>query len=138
MHVPTSTKNTFIDQLDLWLQILSITMFLLAYWVYRYSKGDIQSIRPLGYGLTSLGIYILASGLWAAFTWPLIGPYNIIFSDSWPLLGVVLISLGLATIYGAFSRALFYLYAGPPYLSTGRPYCTSDLPKSPKSPRYYS
>lgn len=68
--------------------------------------------KAFGGGSIALGIYILASGLWSTATWPLPGPYNLLFSDLWPLLGVVLISLGLSTWFGAFHKVLTYFYAG--------------------------
>lgn len=44
--------------------------------------------------------------------WPFPGPYNILYSDSWPLLGVVFISLGVASWFNHIQKPVFYLYAG--------------------------
>ncbi|MEM1599066.1 MAG: DUF981 family protein [Pyrobaculum sp.] len=104
----------FIDPLDLWLQILGVSLLLIAYWVYRnYVKQPDPSFnKAFSMGAIPLGLYILATGIWATATWPFPGPYNILYSDAWPLFGVVLISLGLASWFGHVQRVLFYAYAG--------------------------
>jgi len=104
----------FIDPLDLWLQILGVSLFLLAYWVYRnfVKPADPGLNKAFAVGFVPLGVYILATGIWATAVWPLPGPYNILFSDSWPLLGVVLISLGVASWFNHIQKPVFYLYAG--------------------------
>ncbi|AAL64257.1 conserved hypothetical protein [Pyrobaculum aerophilum str. IM2] len=104
----------FVDPLDLWLQILGVTLFIIAYWVYKnfVKQAEDGFNKAFGAGAVGLGVYILATGVWATAVWPLPGPYNILFSDSWPLLGVVLISLGLSSWFNAFHKVLTYFYAG--------------------------
>ncbi|MCY0889514.1 MAG: DUF981 family protein [Pyrobaculum arsenaticum] len=104
----------FMDPLDLWLQVLGVALLLIAYWVYRnfVKQPDAGINKAFAAGAIPLGVYILATGIWSTATWPLPGPYNILFSDSWPLLGVVLISLGLASWFSLLVRIVFYAYAG--------------------------
>ena len=54
----------------------------------------------------TVGIYALATGLWASMTWPLPGPYNLMYSDAWPIFGLVSLMLGLAMYLGVDLRYL--------------------------------
>jgi Predicted membrane protein len=86
----------FMDPLDLWLDVLGTTLLATAYWVYLNfaSKAPVgvksTFNKSFGYFYLGLGIYALASGLWATATWPLPSSYNLVFSDAWPLFGVAL------------------------------------------------
>lgn len=94
----------FMDPLDLWLDVLGTTLLATAYWLYlnfasKASIGIKQAFnKSFGYFYIALGVYALASGLWATATWPLPSSYNLIFSDAWPLFGVALLLLGLVLV----------------------------------------
>ncbi len=94
----------FQDPLDLWLDVLGTTLLATAYWLCLNfaSKAPIGAKqafnKSFGYFYIALGIYALASGLWATATWPFPSSYNLVFSDSWPLFGISLLILGLANI----------------------------------------
>ena len=112
----------FMDPLDLWLDVLGTTLLATAYWVYlNFASKAPVSVKStfnksFGYFYLGLGIYALASGLWAAATWPLPSSYNLVFSDAWPLFGVALITLGLVvTRWGAEAfgdEGRYYLLGG--------------------------
>lgn len=94
----------FMDPLDLWLDVLGTTLLATAYWLYlnfasKASIGVKQAFnKSFGYFYIALGVYALASGLWATATWPFPSSYNLVFSDAWPLFGVALLLLGLALV----------------------------------------
>jgi putative membrane protein len=119
----------FIDQLDIWLMTLGITLITAAYGVFvnfvrrptriatdGSSTTTAQMERPVTVCLNvnkclslffiTVGIYALATGLWASMTWPLPGPYNLMFSDAWPIFGLVSLMLGLAMYLGVDLRYL--------------------------------
>ena len=116
------------DTLDIWLMTLGITLITAAYGVFINfvrrpriaTDGSRVEVVERTQGVTacinvnkclslffiSIGIYALATGLWASMTWPLPGPYNIVFSDAWPIFGLVTLMLGLAMYIGADLRYL--------------------------------
>ncbi len=104
----------FIDPLDLWLMILGSTLLLTSYWAYinfiaSREGNELKLInRTLGYYYIAVGIYALASGLWASAVWPLPGSYNIVLIDPWPIFGVALLIVGLANIFGFSLVGLTY------------------------------
>ncbi|WP_148678545.1 DUF981 family protein [Thermoproteus uzoniensis] len=93
----------FMDPLDLWLDVLGTTLLATAYWLYLNFASKASSAvklafnKAFGYFYIALGVYALASGLWATATWPFPSSYNLIFSDAWPIFGVALILLGLTS-----------------------------------------
>lgn len=94
----------FMDPLDLWLDVLGTTLLATVYWLYLnfVSKAPVgvKQVfnKSFGYFYIATGVYALASGLWATATWPFPGPYNLLFSDAWPLFGVALLLLGLVNL----------------------------------------
>ncbi|MEM3326996.1 MAG: DUF981 family protein, partial [Thermoproteus sp.] len=61
----------FIDQLDIWLDVLGTTLLATAYWLYLnfVSKAPASAKlifnRSFGVFYLALGVYALADGLWA-------------------------------------------------------------------------
>ncbi|ADY01990.1 hypothetical protein VMUT_1789 [Vulcanisaeta moutnovskia 768-28] len=118
----------FTDPLDIWLMILGITLITAAYGVFMNfirrpriaadgSRAEtverIQGVtacininKCLSIFFISVGIYALITGLWASMTWPLPSSYNLVFSDAWPIFGLVTLMLGLAMYIGADLRYL--------------------------------
>ncbi len=118
----------FMDTLDIWLMTLGITLITAAYGVFmnfvRRPKiatdgARVETVertqgvtvclnvnRCLSLFFIGVGIYALTTGLWATMTWPLPGPYNLLFSDAWPIFGLVSLMLGLAMYIGADLRYL--------------------------------
>lgn len=93
----------FIDPLDSWLDVLGGTLIAVAYWLYLNFVSSQQQRagfnKVFGLFLISIGVYALASGIWALATWPLPSSYNLVFSDAWPIFGVATLILGLANFY---------------------------------------
>jgi putative membrane protein len=91
------------DTLDVWLDVLGATLIAVAYWLYLNFVSSQQQRagfnKVFGLFLISVGIYALASGIWAMATWPLPSSYNLVFSDAWPIFGVAALVLGLANYY---------------------------------------
>ncbi|BDR92011.1 DUF981 family protein [Vulcanisaeta souniana] len=118
----------FMDTLDIWLMTLGITLITAAYGVFMIfvrrpriatdgSRAEtiertqgatvcININKCLSLFFISVGIYALATGLWATMTWPLPSSYNLVFSDAWPIFGLVSLMLGLAMYIGADLRYL--------------------------------
>jgi Predicted membrane protein len=67
----------FIDILDIELMLLGGGLFLIAYWVLlnftiNYDQQKLIEInKGFGFLFLALGIYVLATGLWGTFVWPL-------------------------------------------------------------------
>lgn len=88
----------FTDILTAQLFVLGISGLVLAYTVIKgilhYRQGgDIEHAMKSGQApLTLLGLYVLISGLYGQFIWPLPGSYNILFYDIYPLWGMFLLA----------------------------------------------
>lgn len=96
----------FIDNLALCLFLISFSAILLAYMTlctfYRYKKNlkdPYESVESGVLPLSVLGCFALIIGIVGEFTWPLPGPYNILFFDPLSLLGIILICLALTVKY---------------------------------------
>lgn len=98
----------FIDDLAFQLFAISFAGLLLVYTVLSiylgcrkkgtYTPDRLKSaILPIAV----LGSYMLISGLWGQFAWPLPGAYNILFYDVLLSFGIMLISFALAVKYDA-------------------------------------
>lgn len=120
--------DLFMDTLDIWLMILGITLITAAYGVFmnfvrrpriatdgsrvetmERTQGVAVCLnvnKCLSLFFIGVGIYAMATGLWATMTWPLPGPYNLVFSDAWPIFGLVTLMLGLAMYVGVDLRYL--------------------------------
>lgn len=91
----------FVDPLDLWLMLLGTSLPVVAYWVYlNYVSGRPEDYkrsvnRNLAFFFLLLGLYAFITGLWATFTWPLPGAYNIVLMDPWAVFGVAMLLLGV-------------------------------------------
>lgn len=120
----------FIDLLTGQLFVLGFSGLILAYTTITgalaYRKGkDIMHVMESGrIPLALLGGYILLTGLFGQFTWPLPGSYNILYYDIFPLWGIFLLASAwalhskmklqyvglLALLIGCMS--VFYGYSG--------------------------
>lgn len=96
----------FIDNLAYSLFMISIAGLMLLYTMismYRsYRKGGREFstyLRSASIPLAILGGYMIITGLWGQFTWPLPNSYNILFYDPLVSFGIVLISFSLAIKY---------------------------------------
>lgn len=96
----------FVDPLDLWLMLLGTSLLVVAYWVYlNYVSGRPEDYkrsvnRNLAFFFLLLGLYAFITGLWATFTWPLPGAYNIVLMDPWAVFGVAMLLLGVSLLFG--------------------------------------
>ncbi|WP_292320799.1 DUF981 family protein [Caldisphaera sp.] len=95
----------FVDILDIELMLLGGGLFLIAYWVLlnfslNYDQQKLTEInKSFGFLFLALGIYVLATGLWGTFVWPLPSSYNLVLTDPWSLYGIALLALGLVNTY---------------------------------------
>lgn len=130
----------FINLLDLWLVLLGSSLLLTIYWIYinfinpdKYGDRIYEINRGLGYFYLLFGIYSFLTGLWASFTWPLPGPYNIVLSDAWPIYGVALMLLGFSNIYNLDIRGVLYGISalGLPVIFYGLAIWTYSLTRNP-------
>lgn len=97
-----SQRLLVVDPLDTWLMLLAATLFASAVYVF------FSFIKPLaekekldrGFGAYyfAVGVYALATGVWATVTWPFPGPYNIVLMDPWAIFGVACLVLGLSLL----------------------------------------
>jgi putative membrane protein len=104
----------FVDPLDLWLMLLGTSLLVVAYWIYlNYISGRPEDYkrsvnRNLAFFFLLLGLYAFITGLWATFTWPLPGPYNLVLMDPWALFGIAMLLLGVALLFGFNSVGVSY------------------------------
>lgn len=101
LQAQQAQRTLFIDTLDLWLILLGATLGVAAWMLWRLGRWADGEGRAYAAYFTSVGVYALATGVWAAAVWPLPGPYNLLFSDAWPLFGVACLVLGLGLWAGA-------------------------------------
>jgi putative membrane protein len=91
-----------VDPLETWLMLLAATLFAAATYVYfnfvKPLKELEQANRGFGVFFTGVGIYALATGVWATITWPFPGPYNIVLMDPWAIFGLASLVLGLSLL----------------------------------------
>ncbi len=96
----------FIDNLAFSLFSLSFAGFLLLYvvgeiyLVYRRGGKDYaEKLAAAKVPLAVVGLYMVLTGLWGQFTWPLPGSYNILFYDPLVAFGMVTLAFGLCIHY---------------------------------------
>jgi len=91
-----------VDPLDAWLMLLAATLFASAAYVFftiiRPLKEQEQLHRGFGAYLFGVGVYALATGIWATTTWPFPGGYNIVLMDPWAIFGVACLVIGLSLL----------------------------------------
>lgn len=92
-----------VDPLDTWLMLLAATLFAAAAFVYfnfiRPLKEQQEQLnRGFGTYFFVVGVYALATGVWATITWPFPGGYNIVLMDPWAIFGVACLILGLSLL----------------------------------------
>lgn len=93
----------FIDNLAFSLFSISFAGLLLLYtvtsmyFVYRGKKNDYKDHLQGAMGpMAVVGAYLILTGLWGQFTWPLPGSYNILFYDPMVAFGLVVLSFALS------------------------------------------
>ncbi len=93
----------FVDDLAYGLFSLGIAGFLVLYLVtsvylaYRNRQKDYSEILDASYPVLLLvGAYMLVSGAFGEFAWPLPGSYNILFYDPLVSFGLILVALALS------------------------------------------
>ena len=98
----------FIDNLAFSLFAISMAGFLLLYvissmyFVYKKKRKDFTDyLDSLSIPMAILGLFILITGLWGQFTWPLPGSYNILFYDPLVAFGIILLSFSAAIRFKA-------------------------------------
>jgi putative membrane protein len=96
----------FIDNLAYSLFIISIAGFMLLYTMVSmygsYKKGNknfSNYLKSAGVPMTLLGLFMIVTGVWGQFTWPLPNSYNILFYDPLVSFGIVLLSFSIGIKY---------------------------------------
>lgn len=96
----------FIDNVAYSLFLLSIAGFIVLYlivdvfWAFRKGKRDYTDIlMGASVPLLLVGLYMVITGAYGQFTWPLPGSYNILFYDPMVSFGLVILSLAIAIRY---------------------------------------
>jgi putative membrane protein len=98
--------GTFIDNLAFSLFSLSIASLIIVYLMvsvyleYKKGKKDYKEIEAAAtVPLILVGAYMVLSGAFGQFTWPLPGSYNILFYDPLVSFGLVILAFALAFKY---------------------------------------
>ncbi|VVB77302.1 Uncharacterised protein [uncultured archaeon] len=91
----------FVDLLTSQLLSVGFSGVILAYvalcaYLSKNKDDRAANLKAGAIPLAVLGVYMLASGLYGQFTWPLPGSYNILFYDVYVMFGAVLVGLALA------------------------------------------
>jgi Predicted membrane protein len=85
--------------------------FLRAYIRFRREKARVlDDLSYAAFPLGALGFYIFITGIWGQFAWPLPGPYNILFYDMYPILGLMLMGFAFAITYETGKPQARYLH----------------------------
>ena len=101
----------FIDWLTLLLVNMMVALFLHALFMGFWIDKDPKKVVP-GFLLT--GAIALIAGFRMVFTWPLPGPYNIIYGELSVLFGGFLFMAGLAVVFGwnLITIGIYALFGG--------------------------
>lgn len=97
----------FVDTLTSELFVLGFAGLSVAYMVVRAYLQSRHSARAIGAFKSAIapfavfGAFMVISGLWGQFTWPLPGSYNILFYDMYALAGLVFIAMAWSIRSGA-------------------------------------
>ncbi len=92
----------FVDILTAQLFVLGFSGLLLFYaatqaWLLlRKKKDPLPTIKSVKVPLAVLGVYVIITGLFGQFAWPLPGSYNILFYDMFAIWGFVLVGVAMA------------------------------------------
>ncbi len=101
----------FIDWLTLLLVNMMVALVLHALFLWRFIEKDPKKMVP---GFLLVGAIALIAGFRMVFTWPLPGPYNIIYGELSVLIGALLFIAGLAIHFGwsLTTIGIYSLFAG--------------------------
>lgn len=98
----------FVDNLAYGLFTLSFAGLLIAYTAFsmymaygRKGRNFSVYLRGAGVPLAILGAYMIISGLWGQFVWPLPGSYNTLFYDPFISFGMLLVGFAISVRYKA-------------------------------------
>ena len=93
----------FIDNLAYSLMAISFAGFMLLYTVFSIYRSYVRKKNDFSgylYGasipLLLIGLYMVVTGIWGQFVWPLPGSYNILFYDPLVSFGIVLLSFSIS------------------------------------------
>jgi putative membrane protein len=79
---------------------LSLYMLSSAYRAYKKKPGNASAcLKSACVPLGIVSAYLILTGLWGQFAWPLPGSYNILFYDPMLSIGIVLLSFAIAVKY---------------------------------------
>jgi putative membrane protein len=78
------------------LGLIIVITTLRAYLLYKNGKKHYRSLRGAAIPLGVIGFYIILSGLYGQFFWPLPGSYNILFYDIFTLSGLMFVAFAWA------------------------------------------
>ncbi len=76
--------------------LIIVSMTLRAYFLYEHGKRHYRSLKGAAIPLAAMGMYIIITGLYGQFFWPLPGSYNILYYDIFTLSGLLFVSFAWA------------------------------------------
>ena len=120
----------FIDWLTLLLVNMMVALVLHALFMFRWIEKDPKMVIP---GFLMTGAIALIAGFRMVFTWPLPGPYNIIYGELSVLLGAFLFMAGLALHFGwnLLTIGIYALFAGAVAILLGVRIWVSSMTSEP-------
>ncbi len=96
----------FIDNLAYALFVISFAGFMLLYTIIsiylnylRKGKDFTEYVKAATIPLSVLALYMIISGFWGQFTWPLPGSYNILFYDPFISFGLIIFAFVMSIRY---------------------------------------
>ncbi len=76
--------------------LIIASMAVRSYFLYKRGRKHYRSLKGASIPLAALGFYIIISGFYGQFVWPLPGSYNILFYDIFTLAGILFVSFAFA------------------------------------------
>ncbi|HEX9841427.1 MAG TPA: DUF981 domain-containing protein [bacterium] len=121
----------FIDYVTLMLINLVAGLVLMAAWIFL--DADTPAQRRWGPGLLMSGLLALVTGLHMIFTWPLPGPFNILYGEMSVFFGILLVGLGFVLLAGldVLPIAIYAAFVGVAALLIGVQVLNLGLSKHP-------
>ena len=120
----------FVDRLTLLLVNMMVALILHALFMARFIEKEPKKMIP-GFLLT--GAIALIAGFRMVFTWPLPGPYNIIYGELSVLLGGFFFMAGLSINFGwdLITIGIYSLFAGAASILLGVKILSAGLTSEP-------
>lgn len=76
--------------------LIIVSMTVRGFFLYKYGKRHYRSLQGAAVPLVALGAYMIISGLYGQFFWPLPSSYNILYYDILTLAGLLFVAFAWA------------------------------------------